>query len=245
MLNSGILIHPTVFRVVAHRRHTHHTLALAHTRATQQHIGGIGRGGVGSRSVSRFVAYFRFAGKRTFVHAQRNALNQFAVGRDFFARFHQHDVAHHNVAARHLHNGAPAACLAERHVAHHLHRHIVADFIEHIKFSVGIIFHQKSHQSGKHNGAKYAQGLQERFPSLARQIVQFVDGDAHRKGKSHQQNDNERVVESLQKLFPRRRALRRREHIATVLLPTFIHLAGSQTRRLRRLLSIFHFLEKI
>ena len=195
VLDFCVFVDTAVFRGIAHSLHTHHAIALLHIRATQEFVDRISRRTFGIFGIYRLVANHRFASERTFVHAQRHAFKQNAVGRHFLARFHQHDIAHHHIAAWHLHDGALSASLSQGHATHHLHRHIVVDFVEHVKLFIGIILHQKSHQRGKNDGEENAERLKQRLKALARNVEQFIKSNTHRQHQCHKQDDDQWVVE--------------------------------------------------
>ena len=94
----------------------------------------------------------RLAGKRAFIHPEVEAIDDDAVGRHFLTCLQQHDVAHNDIASRHLGNVA---------ITHHLHVDMVIGLVEQAEFLVGADFDQEAHQCGQHNGYKNADRLKQ------------------------------------------------------------------------------------
>ena len=189
VLDLSLGEHLAILGAVAHFSHAHHAMTVGHIRAAQQAVHGIGGIALLVFGLVRFVGQ-RFAGKRTLVNAHRHTIEQVAVGRHILARVKHHHISHHHIAARNLGHLA---------VAGHLHQHIVVQFVEYLKFLVGIHFYQETHQRGKHNGNEDAHGFEQHFGRFSCAKV-FIGGNAHRQGKSHQQYLDKRVVEAVEKL---------------------------------------------
>ena len=76
------------------------------------------------------------AGKGALIHPEVEAVNDGAVGRHFLAGLQQHNVAHNDIASRHLGNVA---------ITHHLHVDMVIGLVEQAEFLVGIDLDDEAH----------------------------------------------------------------------------------------------------
>ena len=127
---------------------THGGIALDHRARAQQLIGGIGRlGGLGGqRGVMGFPCR-RLASEGTLVNGEVETVDQFAIGRHFLACIKNDDIAHNDVATRHLGDVSRT---------HDLDLNVVIGLVEQAEFLIGIDLDQKAHQRCQHNGNKDA-----------------------------------------------------------------------------------------
>ena len=212
------LKHFAVFGGIAHPLDAQHTAPLAHRGAAEQHIGGIG--GFGFCHLGEVGFHCRgFAGERTLIDYERHRVEQCAVGGDFLPCLHKHDVAHHNVSARHLGDGS---------VAHHLHRDVVVKLAEHLKLLVCAQFEDEAYHRGEHYRHKDAGRLKKHMQPLAER-EHLVERDAYREQQRHKEYLDERVVEFLDKLRPHRRLGWRCEQVGSMQSSALLHLRGGES----------------
>ena len=142
-----------------------------------------------------------------------------AIGRHLVAGFENHDVAHHNVFTGHR---------CDISVAKHLHGHIVVHLIEHLKFFVGIHFHEETHESGKSDGDENAKRLKEHSCRLAKSH-HFIARNANGKHQGHEQYFYKRVVEFLYELRPQRCLFGRSDQVSSMSFAARFHLIRCQS----------------
>ena len=205
------------FGGIAYLEDAHHAVALHDLGAAQHVVGGIGGFGVEVGGVNSLAAV-GLACERGLVDAQRYGVKQFAVGRNLVSGVEDDDVSHHHVLARDGGHGA---------VAQHLYRLVVVYLVENLECLVGLLLEQEAQASGQQDGHEDADGLEEDFPILAEAEV-LVEGDADREHSGDEQNDDERVGELHQELFPPRLPRWRGEYVGTVPEAALRHLRVCQ-----------------
>ena len=158
------------------------------------------------------------AGERRLVDVEHHGLQQFAVGRDLLAGVENHDVAHHDVLAGHLHGVA---------VADHLHGLVVVHLVEQRELLVGLQLEDEGQPRGQQDGDEDADGLEE-YAGAFMQAPELVARDADRERAGDEEDDDQRVAEFLEKPLPQRVFLGRGQYVDPVLFPAFRHLGVGQ-----------------
>ena len=200
------------FGGVADGRDDHAAVSVAHGRAAQQPVGGVGRFGVEELLVD-VLRRFGFARERRLVHLQRYRFDQFAVGRHRLARFEAYEVADDDFAARNLAHHASSA---------YLDGLLVVYTVEPAEPPHGVPLEEKSHAGGQQDGAEDADGFGE---------VAFHEGHGQRQGCGDEQHDDDRVAELLREQPPRRIVALRRDDVFAVGGAACGHLFGGETLR--------------
>ena len=157
------------------------------------------------------LVHLGFARQGRFVDLQRHGLHQLAVGGDRLAALDVNHVAHDHLAARNL---------ADRTVAHHLHRHVVIDPVEPPETPLGVPLEPESDAGGQNDGADNADRLGE---------VLVHESDGERQHGRQQQDANDRIAEFLGEQPPGRIVLRRRDDVVAMPFAALGDLSGSQS----------------
>ncbi len=90
---------------------------------------------------------YRLTGERRFVDAQRDSLEQFAVGRNLFSGGYDDDVTDNDIFFRYL------DCVA---VSDHLNRLVVIYLIQKRELAVGLQLEKESQTGGEQDRDEYA-----------------------------------------------------------------------------------------
>ena len=228
VVNLCGLEHLSLLGAVAHGEHAHDAVSLHHLRAFHHVIGGIGGVGVEVGLVGA-LGTGRLACESALVHAELDGLQELAVGGCLTAGVEHHDVAHHHVAPGHL--GDVAA-------PDNFHRLVVVDLVEHGKFLVGLQLEIESQARGEEDGHEDAHRLEEHLRALAEREI-FVDGDTHRQYAGNQQDDDERIAELIQKLFPQWGFRGWSEHVGAMLSAALNHFGLGEPHQMFALFHIF------
>ena len=210
VLHGGLLRDAPRLRGVAHGRDDHHAVTVRDGRAAHHDIRRIGGLRIEMRLVHGLV-HLGFARQGRFVDLQRHGLHQLAVGGDRLAALDVNHVAHDHLAARNL---------ADRTVAHHLHRHVVIDPVEPPETPLGVPLEPESDAGGQNDGADNADRLGE---------VLVHESDGERQHGRQQQDANDRIAEFLGEQPPGRIVLRRRDDVVAVPFAALGDLSGSQS----------------
>ena len=204
-LHRRLLGNASRLRMVAHGRYDQNAVAVGDGRAAQHDIRRIGSLRIEMSLVDRLV-HLGFAREGRFVDLQRHGLYQLAVGRDRLAALDVDHVADNHLAARDL---------ADRPVAHHLHRHVVIDAVQPPEPPLGVPLEPETHTRGEDDGADDADRLGK---------VAVHEADRQRQHGGQQQNADDRITELFEQQQPRRSILGRGDDVVAVRAPALCDL---------------------
>ena len=135
VVDLDITVNLSVFGTVPHPLDTHRGVTLDDGACTQQLVNGVSRLRWPCIGMMVFPCR-RLAGEGTLVDGEVETVDEDTIGGHFLAGVQQDNVAHHDVATRHLGDMA---------VAHHFHVDMVIGLVEQAEFLVGIDLDDEAH----------------------------------------------------------------------------------------------------